>query len=356
MDSHVKSAPDTFLKALNRIVDKGFFEKLRYLNDQRMPLAMSSLKNALFDHLLAEGMDRNATIKLTIAQRDEVSLRIAQAVNELAPSIYALACWQLTKNIYTFRPGLAEPLKRAKLKSLPTCVIEQRPEGCTYIDHPFDTPTGQRMQGFFVYVEKAEEYDENQQDLLRFLFLPEKLEQSLAQGTLAGMFLSLPLSDDMTISECIEVSLESSRTSPVQSALSTAPEGKADYNPLVAALPLYLYLCSQDPDFGGQIPLKPIIRRTKQGIKAERPKTIHSVDMGGILFGRHYVGKGSASATGEAEETGVKVRPHMKAPHFQHYYIGPRSERKAVLKYVAAYTVGDFEEPVTTIRAVTPRR
>lgn len=101
------------------------------------------------------------------------------------------------------------------------------------------------------------------------------------------------------------------------------------------------YLCSMNADI--QPVYVPVKEARRNNAKKRSMATWHAV---GYRIGselRSY----NRSRSVRGDETGLKIRPHMRRAHWHHYWIGPMGgERRLVLRWVAPTMVGVKNETI----------
>jgi hypothetical protein len=113
---------------------------------------------------------------------------------------------------------------------------------------------------------------------------------------------------------------------------------------LATTTSMLLYLCSDGPDVR-RVALPPGSGAPRAAANSTRALQV-GWRLGAALRAaqRYHSGRGG-------EETGRHVAPHLRKPHWHHYWTGPLNEpeqRQLVLRYLAPISVGS-ELPVTTV-------
>ena len=113
---------------------------------------------------------------------------------------------------------------------------------------------------------------------------------------------------------------------------------------LATTVSMLLYLCSEGPDVR-RVALPP-----GPGAPRAAANSTRALQVGWRIGAALRAAQRYHSATG-GEETGRHVAPHLRRPHWHHFWTGPLNDpeqRQLVLRYLAPISVGS-ELPVTTV-------
>ncbi len=252
--------------------------------------------------------------------------------------ISCFAAWRVTKGIYRYDNDVYEELKRSEVKKVPGDVIFTLPEWCVYIETPEYYIEGERIYGFYAYI------DANSERLsMRFML---DLDIDIL------MPVSIPLEEGEDIWKVIEKSDLGTFTRDFAEILgwSEVFRTKEDLVKVVGEfLSLVLYLCTEEPDMQGGDSGKPTRPKPKKTRKyGERYYEAKRVTVWETGF---KMGKMLRDAKSNATGTGVKRRAHVRCAHWHTYWIGKRGKQSRVLRWIHPILVGGGSD-IPTVRKV----
>lgn len=271
-------------------------------------------------------------------------------INVLASELHALSAWRRNKKIYTFHQALASELLAAydSAAVLPVDV---------FLNLPFDGIFIECVQkNIYFFVTK--DYDViNSASSLSFYF-----------PTLAGFSASLPLLPDLSLEKIIDRSIK--KLVEQVYGMDEQLQQHYDFNTksmqttqfidnLKIALPLLLYLCAQNCENEENPEQKKIYRpRSASASIKDARREIKKFDVG-YRIGAAIVAHQTKKATDpedvrERSGTSSPKSAHVRRGHYHHFWTGPRSDRKLILKWVnpSFINFSDFDDMPATIHAV----
>ena len=242
-----------------------------------------------------------------------------------------IACWLWRKNkvIYRFDEDLTDTLAAQDLEDtdiLPMELLLHPPYPAVYIKAP-NLVAGR--DGFFYFID----YDVNaNQPEMRLLWISD-------EGPIPQVMHLLP---GRTIKECVENTLNDMKDrflsmNDIDTSFVDAMY-KAVKPEMTNAITLFLYLVSQNADITDDQPYK----KKRRPYIADTKQEIHTYSVG-LRIGAviRKVAHGSAEGTG----LGSRKRPHSRRGHWHHYWVGPKEDRKLILKWLAPmYINADYAE------------
>lgn len=249
----------------------------------------------------------------TFDLKREMDRGMAQALSCLAP-------WRATQDIVRFDPDVERELLGMELAGkLPSEILKHLPAWCVYIDVPLKVD-GDQYSGFFA-----------QLDVLKdTLYLAMTF-----QG--AGMLQQrIPLAlGDFTLEESVE---EVNRVSRMTRERLVAHDDKG----LAQALNLVTYVCAYGVGNGEQKTTAPATKRVKTKkqwriFPPDKPR-VHTL---GSDYGNEMRKRRNDS------EGGWTVRPHLRRPHWHHFWTGGMRNRRLVVKWLPPIFVGNSERDET---------
>lgn len=285
-------------------------------------------------------------------------------INVLASELHALSAWRRNKKIYTFHQALASELLAAydSAAVLPVDI---------FLNLPFDGIFIECVQkNIYFFVTK--DYDAiNGASSLSFYF-----------PTLSGFSASLPLLPELSLEKIIDKSIKklveqvynmndqlkqhydfnTKSMQTMQFAYNLHRHKTQFINNLKIALPLLLYLCAQNCENEENPEQKKIYRpRSASASIKDAQREIKKFDVGyriGAAIVAHQTKKTTTGADGEdvRERSGTSApkSAHVRRGHYHHFWTGPRSDRKLILKWVnpSFINFSDYDEMPATIHAV----
>lgn len=215
----------------------------------------------------------------------------------------SVAKWRMTKGIYRFDPDLLRELTDTPMPNDAPCDIFRRiPEPCVWVD--LGGACG--IDGYFAFF---------QDNLLC-------LNVDIGIGILYPI---LAYTEAKNVGEATRI-YEGTDRGRFELPIKTS-----------ALFSTLLYLCSEEPDYGGRQP--PVYQEPKRSkrdgwIPKQKPEIWDvGVRLGAAI--RQY--QASERHTDDAESTGRTVRPHIRRAHWHGFWTGPRKEpaqQKFVHKWI----------------------
>ncbi len=283
-------------------------------------------------------------------------------INVLASELHALSAWRRNKKIYTFHQALASELLAAydSAAVLPVDV---------FLNLPFDGIFVECVQkNIYFFVTK--DYDViNSASSLSFYF-----------PTLSGFSASLPLLPGLSLEKIIDRSIKklveqvynmnehlqqhydfnAASMQTTQFAYNLHRHKTQFINNLKIALPLLLYLCAQNCENEENAEQKKIYRPRSSGASSikDAQREIKKFDVGyriGAAIVAHQTKKTTDSEeVRERSGTSAPKSAHVRRGHYHHFWTGPRSDRKLILKWVnpSFINFSDYDDMPATIHAV----
>lgn len=246
----------------------------------------------------------------TIDLRDEKTRGMAQVLSCLAP-------WRAMQDIVAFDPAIEAELRNMEpAGKLPCGILSRLPAWCVYIDAAINV-NGDDYGGFFAQLDSGRD----------------------------GLYMALTFHGADRRQERIPVLLDDFTLEESLAALNRRTEAsgeatvRTDDPGMVQALNLVTYLCAYGfgdrQDYGGNDGNWPKPRKTKRGWRIfppDKPKR-HLL---GAAFGERIRRDGAGAPRG-----GFKMRPHMRRPHWHHFWKGSAAERKLTVRWLPPIFVGD---------------
>lgn len=249
-----------------------------------------------------------------------------QHLTELSTIVAAVGAWRYSKGIYRFDDEILESIISTPQSKLPSSVLRNMPEWCVYIETKNKIDWGGiPIQGFFCYISRAPEshndlpVHENNSDSIAFV---------LNDGTGAPILTSLPILD-ATINDAYNEHEAVKRKIPKFMS--------QDILFLKKAMPLVLYLCSQEPDISGhdkpgERPSYAKYTKTKKGERLFAAQKERVWDVGKVI------GESIRQNRSQANRNGAKsVAPHLRRAHWHGFWKGSRKgegEREYMCKWI----------------------
>lgn len=246
--------------------------------------------------------------------------------------IAALGTWRYSQGVYrfdaTFMAALADTLI---VGEIPSEVLYRLPEWCIYVETPGLKWLDEDLHGFWCHLE----YDINTgRSELRFLLHKEFIEPVILHIGNWTVTEAIDRAVDEAVKQSVIAKISFNKDMDIVQALAQA------INPLVG---MVLYICSDMPEIDdarqpGSSPERPKPTKTKNGWRmfpADKPRVWE-------------VGKETGEKlrqSSELEQTGKKIKPHLRRAHWHGYWTGPVTEkRKFIYKWIAPTFVGGSDE------------
>lgn len=128
-------------------------------------------------------------------------------------------------------------------------------------------------------------------------------------------------------------------------AMKTPDPDSEDWEAFLLAVNLLLYLCSNHADISAPDPA--VTSRARKEAKRRRQKPPPVVvdlgfDIGPKLFAGKHTSTGAGSApAGTGLDEGRSRRAHLRRAHFHTYWLGPRDNQHAEIRWLSPILVGD---------------
>jgi hypothetical protein len=296
---------------------------------------------------------------------NEAALPTGQDITGFQAAVLsALFAWRATQGIYRFDQTILDELWLTPISgNIPVQALERLPEWCCYIAFPHPRRIGNvEIAGFFVLLQY--DLDDHERDLY---FVMETLHAT-GEHYLTPTVLRLV----GTLEECFTASLTRMQRGVEQGGwkaigFTTLEEGRAylelirqrnqDHpHELAPLLSLVLYLASTTREMrSGQLtqPARPKTQPTRRlGPRIFPPSAPRVWDVGfrtgaTIRAGRTTIERANVGADGSEGKTHASPRPHLRAAHWHHFWVGPlKGERQLILKWLHPIVVaaGENEE------------
>jgi hypothetical protein len=236
----------------------------------------------------------------------------------------AVAAWRPSKGIYKFDPDLAAALVSTSLdRDLPPGVLERLPEWCVWIAPVAGLP------GFFGYLE----HDAN--------CGRSELRLAIDDSGCALTQIIVHL-DRGSLLEGVDAALLEGSANAAMALDQAVPPINSEISGGVAEIAssfvsLLLYLCSDEPDFGGRNPPKhPRYQRRALGANGETEWNVGE-RIGSALRADRSQNRGDAGGTH------ASPRAHVRRAHWHTYWTGHRGAQQARCRWLAPILVGAGE-------------
>lgn len=235
----------------------------------------------------------------------------------MAQVLACLAPWRATQDIIRFDPGMEAELKGMDLAGkLPSDILLRLPAWAVFMDVPL-TVDGDNYDGFFVQLDSH----------------------------VSGVYLALTFQGPDHIQQRVPLALGDFTLDESLKAVNRfmkEPENvKANDRGLIQALNLVIYLCAyglqERQDHMGVGVTYPSAKKIKKGwriLPPARPRT-HVL---GASFGESLRREGAGARGG-----GGAVRPHVRRPHWHHYWTGGADKKSLIVRWLPPIFVGDHE-------------
>ena len=264
------------------------------------------------------------------------ALALAGGAPELS-SLTAALIWCSFKGVYRFDATLLEEMSTQQLEGkIPTQILFCLPEPCIFVEAtvPFN---GLKFDGFFAWMENDTGKHRSTGAELRFLFITKE-----------GECLPFPIILAETIEDSLDELLESAAR---RSGIDIHKQESASFGQEISlALNLVLYLCSDEPDVGGEYKWAHRPSTTRKEPKKAAQWNV-GVRIGNAI--RRYNNQRLIPQTVREDESKshASPRPHIRRAHWHHFWTGAMSgERVLKLRWLPPIPVGadiDSEMPVT---------
>lgn len=290
-----------------------------------------------------------------------------------AVTLSTLAAWRVGKTVFRFHPALFESLSQTEPpKKIPTEALLHLPVWGAYVEMPLQRHYQNQItidvHGFFAHLE----YDTVHHDReLRLLFdLTDRQPDQEPHDILLPFILHI---DARTLEESLTIFFEQAAEARAEhpgsidlAELHTTPK---DIQSLAflqnwllrRALPMVLWICSEQPDYDRAAPTNPSPVKTKRGqrVFAASAPTIWEA---GVRIGPALTATIDRKATDPELESPLSgghrnPRPHLRRAHWHGYWTGPRDQDQAFkLHWLNPILVGAddirTEDLPVTIRSV----
>ena len=253
--------------------------------------------------------------------------------------------WSMTKGVYMFNQGLVEQLD-SPIRNMPFEVFEYMPEPIVAMGFQ-DTLDGlvdlamvripQEMQA-----ETIAPYLKTEDDVRPLFIHVFKLDPKewFTWRTLPTYCVNGCLDDGRAFWELTKEVLEESEFYKLNQAFGDRSVAGAKYDGTVRKiLNCALYLCSVNKDLvfnssGNEVP-----QGFAKGLLAESNPRVKVIkyDVGARVGPKLALSKESCSG---ARNLTKGIRPHVRRAHWHHYWVGPKSDQKLVLKWIAPVVCG----------------
>lgn len=255
----------------------------------------------------------------------------------LIGQVGCLAAWRPTRGIYRFDPDFAQELLATPFEGdLPIELLYRLPEWCVYITiSDSEAPSVVLpMRGFFAYLEH--DANDGHGELRLYVDVNERellpLGLDLIEGGLQASIASF-------IGEATRRAALAGWTSVRMSDFQV--HRLEQY--AAPLLSLLLYLCAEEPDYGGrESPRHPRSRRRVTGAQGTTEWNV-GFRIGHCMRNQQVASPPTADGLppeeGEPQSTHASPRPHIRRAHWHTYRTGPgRQELK--LKWLSPMLVG----------------
>lgn len=226
----------------------------------------------------------------------------------------------MTQGIYRYDSAIYEAVATTPLdgRDLPAHALLRLPEWCVYVEaHPGAEVLGLPLAGFFAHLEHDAGSGRGELRLVLDADDPERDGRP--------MLVPIPLHLVGSLGDAISAMWAETRRHgggavpelPVQAMRASA----AALAPLVS---LVLYLCSEEPDLGGETPSRPRSTATKRGPRLFPPASPRTWDVGvrlGAALRAAEAQRDDGAETTEGTERAA-VRPHIRRAHWHTYLRG----------------------------------
>lgn len=250
--------------------------------------------------------------------------------------------WAYTKSIYRFNPDMIKILTKTKINHINPLALIRLPEWCLYIDcnKSLTICNDINIIGFYVQVDNPViDFDENYPYELKFMVL-------LDNGSI--VFISMPLIDEnldnalkYLDSKRHEVmrDLKNIKWRRFESEDQRVAALKRDKEFLQKALPLVLYLCTEEPD---------IVFRDSKTVKHKSPK---DNDKRKSIFIpqkiKHWNVGNEVIKTLNRQRNDIFARtskePHLRRAHWHGFWRGSKDEKVMSYKWLPPIFVNSLK-------------
>lgn len=238
----------------------------------------------------------------------------------MAQLLACLAPWRATQDIIKFDPDMEAEIKEMEISGkLPTEILTRLPAWCVYVDVPLHVD-GDDFKGFFAQLDIAE--------------IGLCMALTFQTGNREQQRITLALGD-MTLEESL------SAANKMGEAFNELPVMTDDPG-IREALNLVTYICayglSDRPDYNVIERKWPKWNKTKKGWRIfppHKPRT-HTL---GTSFGEEL----RKTRLGTASK-GWSIRPHVRRPHWHHFWKGRANEKTLIVHWLPPIFVGDQEK------------
>lgn len=262
-----------------------------------------------------------AAVHVNLVEMMHVREDFAKIVSrENVHDAFFMGRWLKYKQIYKFDKTCSEMLKETCVDKIPPAVFDGLPYDSFYIESDFS----QGCVGCFVSITPDENNNYNNK------YLGMEFVKNDANAEFYTAFI--PMFGDLVDTN------------------EGFPSDKENNHKLCKeALPLILYLCSENKDVQYIEPkTKKEIQRAKKSGGVKTSKVGYKI--GATISSTKRVYISSSSHNGKH----TPKSPHMRAAHYQHYWSGPRDskERKCVLKFVEPMFIKGGKADLPTVHKV----
>ncbi len=294
------------------------------------------------------------SITETLTAENARAGRDLRAPSKDAAGIAAVAAWRATQGIYRFDETLLEELWETPVgKRIPCEVLLRLPAWCCYVElgDSLASLAGDPLHGFFAHLDWDSALN---QGLIRFALDVEGSEGLVPLGIVLADDLETGLrltEERMTKSLQLRYGKELTADSVKQLA-KTSTQLTSALAPKL--LNLVLYLCCDEADVPPSGPRPVRVAQTKKGRRFLPHAHKSPIYECGTRVGAALRKAREQVRYIDSEITGRRVDPHVRAPHYHHFWTGPRDgERQLICKWFPPIQVGFRGVPeVATIHPV----
>jgi hypothetical protein len=219
---------------------------------------------------------------------------------------------------------------------IPPAVLERLPEWSVYVETPGHRLWSLELAGYWAYLESDISAARSELRLILDVVGANRLGQVIVHlgGTLVDGVRA-------AVREARVQALRAGQPDVAPSLAGVDEQNLAELGGLVSVL---LYLCADEPEIDGRVPLPPKVARTKKGRSILPTPARPLVHECGYRMGAR-LDAALLAASEHADGTGAKVAAHVRRAHWHAYWLGPRDgERRVSLRWLSPILVGGAPE------------
>lgn len=318
-----ETTPGKMMDTYNKLFP-GIFKRIAEKRKEGWPSkwpAWCDTPDTIVAQTMAEYIDPAIIKKMTKTDPEKIYLDPeVRDLNFMCPTINALFTWNKTKNIYSFDSDMSNELAKTEFAgNIPAKVLLRIPDWCVFIDI-INSPI-EGHEGFFALPDYNAHDDQAEMFLLPIM---------KGAPHLCAPFRII-LKDDITIEESIWRTTEEDFHKPRNELSEKMKQDVVNTQHIITQMLHHvLYLCSEEPEVTNHNPYS--ANKTPYGPPKCSPFVTQwdvGVRIGSVI--RKAVMEISGGGTRESTGPRSRPRPHVRKPHWHHFWTGPKKEEQTLI-------------------------